>query len=246
MNERRRALITGASGAIGKSIARLLAAEDYDLVLHYFEGNEAIMALAEELQYSGVDVDIVQADLSKSGEVNRLLNDMAAKRYHIDLLVNNAGISEWGLFSQMEEERYGEVMNTNFSSVYYLCRELLPQMVQRKQGVVVNVASIWGLRGASCEAIYAASKAAIISLTKSLAREYGPSGIRINAVAPGVIKSEMLASFSEEDLRNLAKETPLFRLGHPHEVADAVVFLASDKASFITGQTLVVDGGFIA
>lgn len=247
MREEKWALVSGASGAIGSAIALSLAQAGYNLLLHYHLASEAASRLADRLEKDyAIRVDVVQADLSQPQEVERLLAELSEKRYEIELLVNNAGISEWGLFTDISAERYREVMEVNFTAAARLCHYVLPGMVQRKQGNIINIASIWGLRGASCEAVYAASKAALVSLTKSLAKEYGPSGIRVNSVAPGVIQSEMMAGFSKEELAALEDETPLGRLGRPEEVAAAVAFLASDAASFISGTCLLVDGGFIA
>ena len=247
VKEERRILLTGASGGIGMATARVLAREGYNLILHYFESGDSLAQEAESLQETyGVHVDTVQADFRQPQDLIRLVEEVNRKRYELDGLIHTAGISEWGLLTDLSPDQWQDLMSVNLNAVYLLDQAILPYMVQRKRGTILHVASIWGLRGASCEAAYAASKAAVVSLTQSLAREYGPSGIRVNAVAPGVIQTEMLARFSEEDLRDLASQTPLYRLGQPEEVAEAIAFLISDKASFITGQTLVVDGGFIA
>lgn len=239
-------LITGAARGIGNAIARALAETGDQMVLHYHHSAAQVEELARELEGQGVEITLCRADLAEKEEIARMLEELREKGLEIDLLVNNAGTSEWGLLCDLSDSRWEEVLEINLSSAYRLMRSVIPSMLRRKKGVIVNVASMWGLCGASCEAAYAASKAGLISLTRSLARELGPSGIRVNAVAPGIIRTDMMKSFSEDEIRALAEDTPLGRPGEAREVAAAVRFLASDEASFITGQTLVVDGGFLA
>ena len=161
------------------------------------------------------------------------------------MLINNAGIADWGPINWVKPETFRRIMDVNVTGTYLCIQAALPSMLARKDGVILNTSSMWGLVGASCEAAYAASKAAVIGLTKSLAKELGPSGIRVNAVAPGVIETDMLRSLSAEDLEALRQETPLEALGRPADVADAMWFLASPQARFITGEVLNVSGGFV-
>lgn len=239
-------LITGAARGIGHAIAKALAMPGDHMILHYNHSAAQVEELERELLALGVKITLCRADLANKEEIGGMLDEIHKAGLEIDLLVNNAGTSEWGLLCDLSDSRWEEVLEINLSSAYRLMRAVIPSMVRNHQGVIVNVASMWGLCGASCEAAYAASKAGLISLTRSLARELGPSGIRVNAVAPGVIRTDMMKTFSEEDIAALAADTPLGRPGEADEVAAAVRFLASEEASFITGQTLVVDGGYLA
>lgn len=251
MQEYKTALISGAAKGIGRGIAKALAESGYRLFLHYHSSEKAMEELLHELNAgrSAENLHLAfQADLNSGDESERMTAAVkeAAGARGLDLLINNAGISEWGLFCELDPARWDEVFRINIGAAYRLTRAFAPAMIRRHSGVIINVASIWGLCGASCEAAYAASKAGLISLTRSLARELGPSGIRVNAVAPGVIRTDMLNGFTEDELRDLMDKTPLSRLGTVEDVASAVRFLASDEASFISGQCLTVDGGFTA
>ena len=238
-------LITGASRGIGAACARGFAKAGYDVAVNYNKSAEKAEALVQELRSCGVRALAVQADVSDSAQVRAMVERVEREMGEIEVLVNNAGISMFGLLTDMTDEDWKRMTDTNLGSVFYCCRAVLPAMIRAHHGVIVNIASMWGEVGASCEAVYSASKAGVIGLTKALAKEVGPSGIRVNAVSPGVVMTDMMASFSEADVAALKDETPLETLGSPEDIADAVLFLASDKARFITGQVLSVNGGMV-
>lgn len=236
-------LITGASGGIGKAAALAFAERGYSVALHYHTGEKSARETAEEINFRGGNAEIFQADLSREEEINAMF-DKAEKRFgFFEVLINNAGADWKGLLTDMTIADWNRVMDVNCTGVFLCCRRALPSMIRRQKGSIVNVSSIWGEVGASCEAAYSASKAAVIGLTKALAKEMGPSGIRVNCVSPGVIDTPMNGDLTEEDLKALREETPLLRIGTPEEVAQALVFLA--ESGFITGQTLGVNGGFV-
>ena len=236
-------LITGASGGIGAACAREFARAGYSLALHYHTGEARAAALREELLLAGADAEIFPADLSREGEVNALFDAVEARLGPVTVLVNNAGLSWRGLFTDMSLADWDRLLGVDLTGVFLCCRRALGPMLRAHAGSIVNIASIWGEVGASCEAAYSAAKAGVIGLTKALAKEEGPSGVRVNCVSPGVIATPMNASLSAEDLAALAQDTPLERVGAPEEVARAVRFLAEHP--FITGQVLDVSGGFV-
>ncbi len=236
-------LITGASGGIGRALALVFARHGYGVALHYHAGESSARETAEEINFHGGNAEIFQADLSREEDVTALF-DRAEKRFgFLEVLVNNAGVDWKGLFTDMTLADWNRVMGVNCTGTFLCCRRALPPMIRRKKGCIVNVSSMWGEVGASCEAAYSASKAAVIGLTKALAKEEGPSGIRVNCVTPGVIDTPMNSGLKEEDLAALREETPLMRIGTPEETANAVLFLAEHE--FITGQVLGVNGGFV-
>lgn len=242
---RRVALVTGASRGIGAAVARRLAADGCDVAIGYCRAEEAALALAAELSAAGCRAEVFRADVASTAEVRDMIDKVLQKYYQIDILVCSAGVAWQGLFGETTEEIWRHIFAVNADGTYRCCRAVLPGMLHRKSGRIVTVSSIWGLAGASCEVAYSASKAAVVGLTKALAKELGPSGITVNCVAPGVIDTDMNAALSKADREALKEETPLGRLGTPGEVAEAVCFLASERASFITGQILSPNGGFL-
>lgn len=239
------ALVTGASGGIGSACARELAQRGYTVLAHANSNLPAAEQLCEALREKGMDAHALRCDLSNSAAVAAMCEEILRVHHRVDALVLCAGVSHTGLLTDMTDEAWHRVMDINVSGSFYLIRALAPQMVSRRDGAIVTISSMWGRSGASCEAAYSASKAAIIGLTQALARELGPSGVRVNCIAPGVIDTKMMDEHSEETKRLLAEETPLGRLGTGEDVAKAAAFLLSGDASFITGQTLGVDGGYL-
>ncbi len=243
--ERKIALVTGASGGIGGACARLLAKQGYTVLAHACHGVQHVQALAQELCAQGLDVHAVSCDLADAHAAEEMCRGILNLYHHVDALVLCAGVSHTGLLSDMTDAEWHRVMDTNVSSAFYLCRALTPGMVSRRSGSIVTISSMWGRVGASCEVAYSASKAALIGFSRALAKELGPSGVRVNCIAPGVIDTRMMDEHSEETKQALADETPLGRLGTPEDVAQSCLFLVSDAASFVTGQVLGVDGGYI-
>lgn len=234
-------LITGASRGIGAAAARLFAAQGYRVAICC----HTQMEKAEELAASLPDAAAFTADIAKGTDVVRMVDAVHSRFGEIHVLVNNAGIAMQKLFTDTTAADWNRIFDVNVTGIFYACRAVLPEMIRRKSGRIVNVSSMWGVTGASCEVAYSASKAAVIGLTKALAKEVGLSGITVNCVAPGVIDTEMNANLSAEDRAVLCDETPLARIGTAQEAAQAILFLASDRASFVTGQVLGVNGGIV-
>ena len=242
---RKIALVTGASRGIGRGIALQLAREGWDVCVNYIQQREAAEAVAAQIRSIGQNAMAVQADVADGEAVNAMVRAVETQLGPVTLAVNNAGISGQGLFQDTSDEMWERHMAVNLGGARNVIRAVLPHMLSEKSGCIVNISSIWGLRGASCEVAYACSKAAVIGLTRSLALELAPSGIRVNCVAPGCIETDMVRVLGEETRAMLVEETPLGRLGTPEDIAHAVAFFASEKASFLTGQVLTADGGFI-
>lgn len=231
----KRVLITGASRGIGAACARLFAKSGYDVIINYNNSKEEALRLARE-----IGAETIRADVSNSAQVD----DMFKAAGEVNILVNNAGISGFYMLDAMSDDEWNKMIGVNLNGVFYCTRAVLPQMLRRKSGAIVNVSSMWGICGSSCEAAYSASKAGVIGLTKALAKEVGPSGIRVNCVAPGVIDTDMNKKLGGDAIKELCEETPLGRLGSPEEVARAILFLADDDG-FITGQVLSPNGGLV-
>ena len=240
-------LITGGAGGIGTALCQAFAREGCGVAVHYHSKKEKAEQLAAGLrnQY-GVRASAVQADVSDRASVSRLFDAVDDALGSLELLVNNAGIAQQKLFTDITDNDWNSMISTNLSGVFYCCQEALKRyMIPSHSGVILNISSMWGQVGASCEVHYSAAKAGVIGLTKALAKEVGLSNIRVNCITPGVVMTDMMKDFDEETIQALKEETPLNILGTPEDIADAAVYLCSDKAKFITGQILGVNGGFI-
>lgn len=245
MNHRKIAVVTGGASGIGEATVRKLCADGFPVVINYFSSEAKAEALATELSYNGFDIMTVKADVSQSQEVNEMIEKVAADFGTPYVLVNNSGIAQQKLFTDITDDDWNKMLGIDLTGVFNCCRSVLPYMIHEKQGRIVNISSMWGQVGASCEVHYSAAKAGVIGLTKALAQEVAPSGITVNCVAPGAIETKMMSSFTQDDIAALCEEIPLMRLGKPKEVAAAVAFLASDSAGYITGQVLGVNGGMV-
>lgn len=235
-------LITGAARGIGAAAAEGFAEAGYQVVINYLHSAEKAETLAARWPGRAL---AVQADVADPAQVEAMFAAAEKAFGGVDVLVCNAGIAAQQLFTDVTDEEWRRMLDVHLSGAFYCCRRALPYMIHKKWGRILTVSSMWGQVGGSCEVAYSAAKAGLIGLTKALAKEEGPSGVTVNCVAPGVIDTDMMASFSAEDKAALAEETPLGALGTPKQVADALVFLASDGASYITGQVLGVNGGLV-
>lgn len=242
---RRSALITGSSRGIGRAVAIRLARDGWAVCINYIEQRQAAEEVVALLRSEGRQAIAVQADVADRKAVDAMVARAEAELGPVELLVNNAGVAGQCLFQDVTDDMWNRYMGVNLGGARNTIQAVLPHMLHEKRGCIVNVSSMWGLRGASCEVTYSCTKAALIALTRSLALELAPSHIRVNCVAPGVINTDMVQVLGEETLQGLAEQTPLGRLGTPEDIAHAVAFFASENASFITGQVLTADGGFI-
>ncbi len=238
------ALVTGAGRGIGRAIALKLAAAGFDVAVNYCHSAAEAEELAARIVILGRRAVAVQADVADGDAVRAMVAEVEDRLGPVSLLVNNAGVSWTGLFQDTDEAVWRRLFSVNVDGAYHCIQAVLPRMLREKDGSIINISSIWGLHGASCEVAYAATKSALEGMTRSLAAELAPSGIRVNAVAPGCIDSDMLRALGEETVASLTEETPMGRLGTAEDVAKAVRFLALPDASFITGQILTADGGF--
>lgn len=238
-------LITGASRGIGRAAATAFAKAGYCVAINYRVSKDAAEQLAAEIAQIGGFAKAFQADVANYDECKNMVDAVTGAFGPIDVLINNAGISCDKLFTDTSPEDFQRTFDVNVKGTFNCTKAVANSMISRKKGCIINLSSMWGITGASCEVAYSASKAAIIGFTKALAKELGPSGIRVNCVAPGFIDTDMNANLSPEDVAAFAEDTPLCRVGQPGEVADAMLFLASDSARFITGEVINVSGGAV-
>ena len=230
------ALVTGASGAIGASICRQLAHMGYFVWVHYHTNKEKAVALAKEIEGNAIS-----ANLRCHTDIQKMFDTIG----HVDVLVNNAGCALYGLLTDQSVQETEDCIALNLTSAIVCAKAVIPAMVAQKSGVILNISSIWGQVGASCEVTYSAAKAGLIGFTKALSKELAPAGVRVNCIAPGAIDTNMLNDFSDDERLSLCREIPLGRIGNTEDVAHAVTFLVSDRASYITGETLSVNGGWL-
>lgn len=239
------ALVTGASRGIGRATAEVFARAGYQVAANYCRSKEQIEQFSAQMEREGCAVIPVQADVSDPEQVERMVQAVQRQFGHIDVLVCNAGIARQGLLTDFSPADWRQMMAVNLDGTFYCCRSVLPGMIRRQSGCIITTSSIWGITGASCEVPYSAAKAGIIGLTRALAKEVGPSGIRVNCIAPGVIDTEMNGNLTPEVMAQLREETPLGTIGTPKQVADLALYLAGEGASFLTGQVISPNGGFL-
>jgi 3-oxoacyl-[acyl-carrier protein] reductase len=236
-------IVTGASRGIGREIAKNLAKKGLIVIANYNKSEQDAIKLKEELKKENIEIDIFKADVSNRKEVKNMINFVIEKYNKIDILINNAGISKYKLFTDVTDEDWNEVINTNLYSAFCVTQECSKYMIKNKTGLIINISSVWGLVGASCESIYAISKAGIDAMTKSLAKELGLSGIRVNSIAPGIIDTSMNKNLTNEDISNIKNEIPLEKIGKTEDIAKCVNWLIDDE--YTTGQIISVNGGWV-
>lgn len=237
------ALITGASGGIGSEIALRLAKDGFNIAACYCSDEEGIGRLSEKLAQTDAEYRVYKADVSDFSKIKEVFADATEFFGGVSVLVNNAGIAQQKLFTDITEQEFDRITAINFKGVFNCCKCAVPFMVSQKNGKIINVSSMWGVYGASCETVYSATKAAVIGLTKALARELAPSNIQVNCVAPGAIDTKMNNNLSDSDKADFAAEIPMGRFGTAAEIADVVSFLASDGSNYVTAQVITADGG---
>ena len=238
------ALITGSSRGIGRCTARKFAEEGYNIIINYKDNEEMAESIVKEINEIGRIAIAIKADVSKYDEVEKMFEQIFKYFKRLDVLINNAGIADLTLFNDIDESHWRRLFDTNVHGMFNCCKFAVPKMVEQKQGVILNMSSIWGIVGSSCETHYSATKGAINAFTKALAKELGPSNIRVNAVAPGAVETDMISEVPDEILEKIKEITPLGEIGKPEKIAEYLYFLASDLSDHMTGQIISPNGGF--
>ena len=237
------AIVTGASRGIGREIAKVLANMNIKVIANYNNSYEEAIKLQSELKEKNIDIDIFKADVSKRLDAEKLVEYAINKYGKIDILINNVGISEYKLFTEEKDEDWNKVINTNLYSAFVMCQEVSKNMIKEKRGCIINISSIWGIVGSSMEVLYSISKAGIDGLTKALAKELGPSNIRVNSIAPGIIHTDMNKNLSNEEINEIKKEIPLEKIGSAYDIAKCVKWLVEDE--YTSGQIISINGGWV-
>lgn len=237
------AIVTGASRGIGREVAKELAESGITVIANYNKSKEEAKKLQQELEEQNFKLEIFKADVSKREDVKKLVEYTIEKHGKIDILINNAGISEYKLFTDETDEDWDKLINTNLYSAFAMSQEVIPNMVHNKKGCIINISSIWGIVGGSLEVLYSISKAGLDGMTKALAKELGPSNIRVNSIAPGMINTKMNSKFTEKEIEEIKEEIPLERLGDPQDIAKCVKWLIDDN--YTTGQVISINGGWV-
>ncbi|MBN2899641.1 MAG: 3-oxoacyl-ACP reductase FabG [Clostridia bacterium] len=245
MNKRKSVLITGASRGIGKATSEIFAKAGYNVIINYLHSQKEAHMLADDLTRQNCHVRLFQADISKRKEVDAMIDFCIDTFGGLDILINNAGISQSKLFVDITESDWDHMISVNLKGIFNCSQSALRYMLPNKNGKIINISSIWGITGASCEVHYSAAKAGIIGLTKALAKELGPSNIHVNCIAPGIINTTMMTGYSTADINALKDQTPLGTLGSSEDIAKLALYLASEDSNFITGQVISPNGGFV-
>lgn len=243
MQQNKVILVTGGSRGIGKDIAISMAKLGYNVILNYNKSEQEAKQIQSELLEQNIKIEIYKANVALKEEVKKLIDFCIEKYGKIDVLINNAGISQTKLFTDITQEDWNNMLQTNLTSAFYTTQEAVKYMINNKSGCIINISSVWGMVGASCEVHYSVAKAGLDAMTKSLAKELGPSNIRVNSIAPGIIDTDMNKNLSQEDLKNITEEIPLERIGYPHSITKCVKWLIEDD--YTTGQIISINGGWV-
>ena len=237
------AIVTGASRGIGREIAKSLARKGIKVIANYNSSQEKAEELKKELKEEGYEIEIFKADVSKREEVHKMVEEIIRRYHKIDVLINNAGISESKIFTDVTDEDWNKIINNDLYSAFCTTQEVITSMINRKEGCIINISSIWGLVGSSCETIYSIAKAGIDAMTKSLAKEMGPSNIRVNSIAPGIIDTDMNKCYNQREIEDIKEKIPLEKIGKTSDIAKCVNWLIEDE--YTTGQVISINGGWV-